>query len=450
VRAFLDQPKDILMIIKPTYEELEQKVKVLEKESVKWKRAEEALQEREGDYRQIVETTYEGVWIIDATGKTIFVNRRMAEMLGYTADEMAGQSLFLFMDAEWQTLAKEFIDLDRNRQGIVGQYDFKFRRKNGTDLWALLKTSPTFDKEGLYIGSLGMITDITERKRAEEELQKAHEELEVRIKQRTAELEKANEELRKEIAERIQVQNQLVESEAHIRSLNEQILNMLMVVSHDVRSPLVSIEATLKLLVRGVYGELHEGAKNTVTDLYERVNRLRGTTEECLGKASVVTGDIYFEREMLDLREDIIDPVLDEFSQEIENQEIVIDNRLGSIPANKIPIKADKVWLRVVFRNLFRNAIKHGGKQCTMAFGFENCGANYKLNVYNSGEPIPSDFQEKLFSKFFRVGKEAETAEKGMGLGLHLVKEIIQKHGGDIWYEAKEYGSNFVFTLPCD
>jgi len=246
------------------------------------------------------------------------------------------------------------------------------------------------------------------------------------------------------------VQKQLVESEAHIRALNEQILNMLMVVSHDVRSPLVSIEATLKLLVRGVYGELHEGAKNTVTDLYERVNRLRGTAEECLGKASVVTGDIDFEREVLDLREDIIDPVLDELSQEIENQGIVIDNRLGSIPASKIPIKADKVWLRVVFRNLFRNAIKHGGKQCTMAFGFENCGANYKLNVYNSGEPIPADFQEKLFSKFFRVEKEAKKAGQGMGLGLHLVREIIQKHGGDIWYEAKEYGSNFVFTLPCD
>jgi signal transduction histidine kinase len=153
---------------------------------------------------------------------------------------------------------------------------------------------------------------------------------------------------------------------------------------------------------------------------------------------------------VLDLREDIIDPVLNEFSEEMEKQNIVIDNRLGAIPARQILIKADKVWLKIVFRNLFSNAIKHGGRGCVLAFGCEDCGSHYKLNVYNSGASIPENLRDKLFTKFHRVEERGELISEGMGLGLYLTKEIIQKHGGDIWYEPKEWGSNFVLTLPHD
>ena len=85
-----------------------------------------------------------------------------------------------------------------------------------------------------------------------------------------------------------------------------------------------------------------------------------------------------------------------------------------------------------------------------ISFGFENHANHYKLNVYNSGEPIPEEYRSKLFTKFTRIIKGNNGNSHGAGLGLYLVKEIIQKHGGDIWYEAKENGSNFVFTLPHD
>jgi signal transduction histidine kinase len=72
------------------------------------------------------------------------------------------------------------------------------------------------------------------------------------------------------------------------------------------------------------------------------------------------------------------------------------------------------------------------------------------LNVFNSGKPIPEDHRDKLFTKFMRFGNNGNGNGilDGMWLGLYLIKTIIQKHGGDIWYEAKENGSNFVFTLP--
>lgn len=264
------------------------------------------------------------------------------------------------------------------------------------------------------------------------------------------ELEQMVKELKEENRKRKQAEKALKESEARVRALNEQILNMLMVVSHDLRSPLISIGATIKLLMRGTFGEMDASAKNTVIDLHNRIERLLGVAEDCLGKVSGVTGDINFTKKWLDLREDIIDPVLDELSEEMEKQNIVIDNRLGAIPVQRIPIKADKIWLKIVFRNLFTNAIKFGGNGCEIAFGCEDCGLHYKLNVYNTGAPIPEDFREKLFTKFNRYEEGSEAISQSMGLGLYLTKQIIQNHGGDIWYEPKEWGSNFILTLPRD
>jgi PAS domain S-box-containing protein/putative nucleotidyltransferase with HDIG domain len=143
--------------------------------AVNRKLAEEALLESEERYRRIVETAYKGIWMIDAESKTTYANNRMAEMLGYTVDEMKGKPLFDFMDEEWKAIAEALVD--RHRQGFTEQHDFKFRRKDGTELWAIVATNPFFDREGRYAGALEMITDVTERKQAEEELQQSLEKL---------------------------------------------------------------------------------------------------------------------------------------------------------------------------------------------------------------------------------------------------------------------------------
>jgi len=106
--------------------------------------------------------------------------------------------------------------------------------------------------------------------------------------------------------------------------------------------------------------------------------------------------------------------------------------------------------LKIVFRNLLKNAMKYGDKGGTITIGFENPGSCGRFNVFNSGKPIPEEYRDKLFTKFVRFGNNGNGNEMvdGMGLGLYLIKTIIQKRGGDIWYEAKENGSNFVFILP--
>ncbi|MEG3840005.1 PAS domain S-box protein [Microcoleus sp. herbarium14] len=133
--------------------------------------AEEALKESEEKYRCIVETADEGIWMIDAGGKTTFVNQKMADMLGCTVEETIGQTLFAFMDAEGMAIAEA--NLDRRREGISEQHDFKFRRRDGSDLWAIVSSNSLSDKQGRYAGALAMVADITDRKQTEAALQQS-------------------------------------------------------------------------------------------------------------------------------------------------------------------------------------------------------------------------------------------------------------------------------------
>ena len=128
--------------------------------------ANEALRASEERHRRIVETAVQGIWLLDADARTTFVNPRMAEMLGCTVEEMRGKALTDFMDEEAQEEAREY--LRRRQGGIKEQHDFRFRHKDGSDVWTLVSTNPVQDDQGRYAGALGMVTDITDRKQAED------------------------------------------------------------------------------------------------------------------------------------------------------------------------------------------------------------------------------------------------------------------------------------------
>jgi PAS domain S-box-containing protein len=133
------------------------------------KRIEEALRLSEEQYRHIVETSAEGIWVINQEDQTVFVNQRLPAMLGYTYEEMIGKSVYHFVDEAGKQSIKTNLEL--RRQGIKSQYDFKFQHKNGQDLWTIISAVPLFDQQGNYAGALKMLTDITERKRIENTLQ---------------------------------------------------------------------------------------------------------------------------------------------------------------------------------------------------------------------------------------------------------------------------------------
>ena len=133
----------------------------------------QALLRSEERYRRIVQTAEEGSWMIAADTSTTFVNPKMARMLGYAAEEMLGRSMYDFMDERAKEGARQ--NMRRREQGIAEQHDFRLTRKDGSDLWTAMSTSPIVDAEGRYAGALAMVTDITERRRAEEALRQSEE-----------------------------------------------------------------------------------------------------------------------------------------------------------------------------------------------------------------------------------------------------------------------------------
>ncbi|MBS1214712.1 MAG: todS, partial [Proteobacteria bacterium] len=159
--------------------------------------AEKALQDSEKKYRELVDNLQEGIWVINAAVCITFVNPRMAEMLGYTADEMLGRPLFAFMDQGSVEAASR--QIERIFQGIREQHEFDFLRKDGTRVSTNVETSPIYDEQGHYAGALAGVTDITARRRAEEELRHAHDQLELRVVERTLELAEANKALQNDI-----------------------------------------------------------------------------------------------------------------------------------------------------------------------------------------------------------------------------------------------------------
>ncbi|MES2258610.1 MAG: EAL domain-containing protein [Pseudomonadota bacterium] len=127
-----------------------------------------ALERSEERFRRIVHSAEEGIWEIDARARTSFVNPKMAQMLGYPIEAMLDQPLTAFMDDEGRAILER--NIGRRQQGIAERHEFKFIRSDGAELWATLATNPIFDGEGVYMGALALVTDITEGRQSSERI----------------------------------------------------------------------------------------------------------------------------------------------------------------------------------------------------------------------------------------------------------------------------------------
>ncbi len=378
----------------------------LEMQNEQLRNVQTQLEESRMRYADLYDFAPLSYFTFDEQGRIIEVNLTGAKQLGIERGNLINIPFAtIVVESDWKGFSSHLKKIFDTNEGDT--CEVRLRAKGSGEFFARLDSIFLESANGT-VSCRTSVTDITERKRAEAAL---------------------------------------LESEQLVRRLNEHILKMVMVLSHDIRGPLVAIASILKLLLRGVYGKLDQSPANTVQDLLSRCARLLGTAEDYLGKASIVEGSLEMKREVLDLRQDIIDAVLEELADDITRRDMVIDNRLGAIPAGSIPICANKTWLKAVYRNLFTNAVKYGDKGGTISFGVEQRESHYRLNVYNSGRPIAEKDRAKIFGRFERIEPAEGPAPEGIGLGLSLCRQIIREHGGEICYEALPDGSNFVFTI---
>ena len=126
---------------------------------------EERLRLSEEKYRNIVETANEGIALINSEGVITFVNKKMADMLGYSVEEIVDRTVWDFVEEEQKTTVTTKID-GRRKGSNYDTFEFKLKRKDGSPLWVLINAKALFDKDGKFKGSLNLHTDITQRKRS--------------------------------------------------------------------------------------------------------------------------------------------------------------------------------------------------------------------------------------------------------------------------------------------
>jgi PAS domain S-box-containing protein len=196
-------------------------------------------------YQLLVETMDEGLALADANYEFIFVNQKLCQMLGYRPEELLGHHFAEFVDDHYLSVLQD--QIARRRKGEAKKYEVAWKGKSGRTIHTLISPKGFYDDRGGFIGSLGVLTDISERKRMEKALKKAHDDLERRVEKRTAQLVLANEKLRKEIQERLNAEAALKESEARYRLLAENVSDVIWTTNLDLEITYVS--PSLKLLL---------------------------------------------------------------------------------------------------------------------------------------------------------------------------------------------------------
>ncbi|MBF0398936.1 MAG: PAS domain S-box protein, partial [Desulfobacterales bacterium] len=383
------------------------KIVVIGRDITELKNAENALKQSEKKYRQLVENLNEGIWMIDKDAYTVFANSRIAEILGYTIEEMQGKHLFSFMDEKGIELAQ--INIERRRQGIAEQHDFEFLRKDGTKIYTTLETSPVTDDDGNYIGALAAVMDLTERKKMEKELQEKHA--------------------------------QLMQT-SKMASLGEISTGL----AHEINQPLTYISGFIQSIDRDIKMDCLdiEKVKDKIKSSYYQVNRIVEIIQHLrtFGRSdSLSVENINIET--------VLNNTLLLMKERIRlsniNLVINIEDKLPNIIGN-----ANR--LEQVFINLFQNSIE--------AISKDNSSAEIRVDIYESqddraiiisfadnGIGIEKSHLEKIFEPFFTT----KEVGKGTGLGLSIVYGIIKEHHGTIaCHSEKNRGTTFIIKLPID
>jgi len=216
--------------------------------------------------------------------------------------------------------------------------------------------------------------------------------------------------------------------------------------AHQLRTPLSAIKWSLKILLDGDVGEITEEQKTLIQKTYEANERMIELINDLLDVTRIEEGRYLYKPQPTDI-EEVIQSIINSLEQAAENKKIDLKFRKTREKLPKINLDREKMGLAI--QNLVENAINYtpqGGK-VTVSL---KCGKKeVEIAVSDTGMGIPSNQQKRVFTKFFRGSNAIKTETKGSGLGLYITKNIIEAHGGKIWFKSEERkGTKFYFTLP--
>jgi PAS domain S-box-containing protein len=382
------------VVAKPSYEELREKVKRLDREVAKLERAEQALRESEEKYRKLVENSLTGIYI-DQGGKIVFSNAQFTQIYGYSSDELIGMESRMLVHPEDRPLTDEFRAKRLQGENVPSEYEARGLTKTGETIW-VKRRNTDIEFEGKP-AILGNIVDVTDRKQTEEQLQKT----------------------------------------------NEELQDFVHLVSHDLKTPVISIYGFSDRLLRNYADRLDEKGRKYLGHIMSSATRMEALVSDLLTFSRM--GRVIPKIES-DSSLDIVENVISDLRPKVEKNgiELVVAEGLPRVPC-------DRERLHQVFQNLIGNAVKFtwNSEAPRIEIGYEDKENFHQFYVRDSGIGIDPHDQQRIFEKFERL-EEIED-EEGTGLGLAIVERIVTSHGGKVWVESKKgEGATFYFTLPKD
>lgn len=243
-----------------------------------------------------------------------------------------------------------------------------------------------------------------------------------------------------EIAEMDQAFHDMVNELYTAQKMKQYLLSM---VSHDLRSPLTSVQGLLTLLEAGVMGDLSEKGKQRVKSAERELDRLIRMTNDLLDVERLASGNLEMYKKSI-LAFEILDATIASMQTFAEQHGVTLNGL-----AQKLTLEADKERLVQVMVNLVSNAVKYSPRDSIVSLSVQKRDSDALFKVKDHGRGIPPEFQSKIFEKFQQV-EEADSKEKGgKGLGLAICSSIVEAHDGEIGVEsAPGEGSTFWFSIP--
>ncbi len=350
---------------------------------------------------QAVHDSKNHVIITDANGQIIFANRTAEINTGFTFDEMKGNTPRL-----WGGLMPaEFYSSFWHKKYEVNGFDGEIvnRKKNGEIYYVITHISPITSDSGVVIGYIGTEEDITKEKK----------------------LDKAKTEF-------------------------------LSLASHQLRTPLSTINWYCEMLLAGDAGPVNSKQKLFLQEAYGGSQRMVQLVSALLNVSRIETGTYMVEPERVDVVK-LVRSVLDESKPKIDDKKLVVKLEKEDIPEMML----DPNLTTMIFQNLLTNSVKYTPEWGTVvislkilhkadkSLGMVVDADSLLVRVQDNGMGIPKNQQEEVFTKLFRADNVRRADTEGTGLGLYLIKSLINQSGGNIWFESEEgKGTIFFVLLP--
>jgi PAS domain S-box-containing protein len=366
-------------------------------------------------FRELLEAAPDAIIEVDQAGKIVLLNGMTEKLFGYERDELLGQPLEILIPDHLRAAhvhnRTAYISHPTTRpmgSGIALQG----RRKDGSCFPVEISLSPVHSGDGFSVTAI--IRDITERKRAQDELHAVQEKF-------TAELQ-----LRRQEAERAD-------------RLKSEFLSSM---SHELRTPLHTIIGFSELLSEELKGPLNEDQKKFVDYIRRDSAHLLGLINQVLDLSKIEAGRLELHRQIIDMP-GTIEEVLASVRPQGEARSIRIETSLNGA----CEIDADYLRFKQILFNLLSNAVKFSPEGGFIRLEAVRSPHLVEISVSDNGIGIPAGEQESVFDKFHQVGSKA--VREGTGLGLAITRALVEQHGGRIWLESEPgKGSRFTFTIP--